>query len=186
MIIQTFDHVTAALQYVADVLACVGPLARNAVVFDIDDTILASDTGAPDPAVALFWSLCGTLRLRRFIVTARPDSVLPDGDTNRAVTVAELHSHGIRHWDGLFLMPEHEFAQCDGDASAFKHRARRHIVDHYNEGVPLVLTIGDQWGDVARTTSGVPRKWRRLDSAGIHVGFFDDTAVLGIKLPREP
>lgn len=183
MILQHFPDAAAALRFFADFLACLDRPA-GAVVFDIDDTMLASDTGDPDPTITLFWALCGTLRLRRFIVTARPDATLPDGDSNQAVTVAELHAHGIRDWDGLFLMPEPEFQRCDGDASAFKLRARRHIVQHYNGGAPLLLTIGDQWSDLALTTAGVPRKWRRCDTTGIHAGFFDDTAVLGIKLPR--
>ena len=185
MIIQEFQSECAALQFVADFLDCIDtPLHDNAVIFDIDDTILASTTGQPNPTIALFWSMCGTLHLKRFIVTARPDTELENGERNLAVTVDDLHQNGIREWDGLFLMPMDEWERCDGDASAYKHRVRKHIIKTHNGGVPLLLTIGDQWSDLVLTTNLAGRKWEKLDTQGIHVGFFDDTAVLGIKLPR--
>lgn len=175
MILKRFSTDVAALQFVAGFLACVGPLHTHAVVFDIDDTMIHAADGAPNPALTLFWALCGTLGLRRYIVTARPNVTLPSGEENQAVTVAELHAHGIRGWDALFLMPEREFQQCDGDAGHYKRRVRKNIVHDLNGGVPALLNIGDQWSDMAAAR-------RPARDGSIAVGFFDDTAVLGIKL----
>lgn len=196
-VLAAFDTPPRALDFVAEVLECTladGAGAPLAAVFDIDDTMLM-DPGAqpadanggeakpPDvhAAVKLFWDLCGTLGMRRYIVTARPDMALHDGDTNEAFTVRELIRAGIDRWDALFMMPYAEYKQCRGNAAPYKERVRRLIVARHNEGHPVVITIGDQWGDV--TSADCTSLAADHDPAHTLVGFFDDTAVLGVKLP---
>lgn len=196
-VLAAFDTPPRALDFVAEVLECTladGAGVPLAAVFDIDDTMLM-DPGAqpadanggeakpPDvhAAVKLFWDLCGTLGMRRYIVTARPDMALHDGDTNEAFTVRELIRAGIDRWDALFMMPYAEYKQCRGNAAPYKERVRRLIVARHNEGHPVVITIGDQWGDV--TSADCTSLAADHDPAHTLVGFFDDTAVLGVKLP---
>ena len=183
-----------------------GSMAFGAV-FDIDDTMLmddkssvggnsraVSDTGENlelpgetlelpgetlEPAVTLLWRLCGELGMRRYIVTARPAMALSGGDTNEAYTIRQLRAAGITGWDALYMMPYREYKRCRGDASAYKERARRDIMARHNDGLPLVVNIGDQWGDMGH---GLEDILGAPDDA-ILVGYFDDTAVVGVKLP---
>lgn len=193
-ILASFDNTASALDFVADFLECLlthnGRTAFGAV-FDIDDTMLMDDgkaveseTSAIEPAVTLLWRLCGELNMRRYIVTARPAMALSGGDTNEAYTIRQLKGAGITGWDALYMMPYQEYKRCRGDASAYKERARRDIIARHNDGLPLLVNIGDQWGDMAAT--------HHLQQRGIVgaapddallVGFFDDTAVVGVKLP---
>jgi hypothetical protein len=209
-VLAAFDTPARALDFVAEVLECTlaGVDTPLAAVFDIDDTMLMdpgeaakpgkpNEPGKPDGAqpnepanpkeaqvhtpVKLFWDLCGTLGMRRYIVTARPEMALGQGDTNEAFTVRELTRAGIDRWDGLFMMPYTEYKQCRGNAAAYKERVRRLIVARHNEGHPALITIGDQWGDV--TAADCEALAASHDPEQTLVGFFDDTAVLGVKLP---
>jgi len=157
-------------------------LSGHAVVFDIDDTMINSECGKVDPPIKLFWNMCGLLDLDRYIVTARPDE-----PKNRELAIAELEQNGITHWKALYMMPLSAYKKCQKATTNcdirkivghYKLQARQHIITNSTNKTPLLLNIGDQWGDM--TVNSVRFKGTQT---GIHVGFFDNTSVLGVKLP---
>jgi len=188
-VLAAFDTAPQALQFLAHILECavdtpgMGDLAAQAAVFDIDDTMLFSQNGDDkvNEAIKLFWEMCGSLGMKRYIVTARPHMKLYGSVTNESNTVQELLEHGITDWDGLFLMPYSEYQACQGNAGPYKERVRRKIMSQYNDGKPALVTVGDQWGDMCADTAQLKKQH---PSNQVLVGFFDDTAVLGIKLPN--
>ena len=66
-----------------------------------------------------------------------------------------------------------------GNAAPYKERVRRRIQD-LNDGRPVLVNIGDQWGDMTVD-------WKQLNrqhgNDQVCVGYYDDTAVVGVKLP---
>lgn len=183
MLIRAFDTECQALDAVTGFLQELQDTGRSLegrrVTFDIDDTIIAAISEDPNPPLRMFWRACGLLGLERYIVTARPEVALEDGCTNRNATVQELASHGFGDYRGLYLMPP----GC-GCVSGYKQRARQAIVDDARE--PLLLNIGDQWTDMALLADSELRRpfGRRYKSGKTYVGAFDDTSVLGVKLPE--
>lgn len=155
-------------------------LEGRAVVFDIDDTLIHALSADPSSPLRLFWRTCGLLGLHRYIVTARPEVALDEGCTNRGATVEELATHGLGDFVGLYLMPKDE-----ASPAVYKARARQAIVAA--TGAPLLLNIGDQWSDMALLADCELRRpfGLRYKPGKTYVGGFDDTAVLGIKLPEQ-
>jgi hypothetical protein len=182
-VIASFDTIAAALLFLSDFFEC----ATNSIqtsslgaVFDIDDTMLSSYDSTTIQPVKLLWDLCGRLGLKRYIVTARPEMALSDGETNESFTITELQAHGIDGWDQLYMMPYREYKRCRGNAAPYKERVRRRIKEQENDGQPLLVNIGDQWGDM---TIDPERLYKRHGNDQVCVGYFDDTAVVGVKLP---
>jgi hypothetical protein len=183
-----FDNVCDALDVATKFLAqCKADgmdLSSHAVVFDIDDTLSKACDEQHNPPLKLFWAMCGALGLHRHIITARPDGTLSNGICNRAATVSHLQSCGMADYDSMYLMPQCEFKTCRGNASAYKHAVRRQIIQAGKSG-PLLLNVGDQWGDMAELTDRQYAARRRdYDSTATYLCGLDDTYVLGIKLPE--
>lgn len=181
-VIASFNTVAAALLFLSDFLECAidnlkaSPLGA---VFDIDDTMLSSTDSSVIEPVKLLWQLCGRLGLKRYIVTARPEMQLSEGDTNESFTIRELEGHGIQGWDRLYMMPYREYKRCRGNAAPYKERIRRRIRED-NDDQPVLVNIGDQWGDM---TIDAERLHIRYGNDQVCVGYFDNTAVVGVKLP---
>jgi hypothetical protein len=181
-VIASFDTIAAALLFLSDFLECAIDSLRaspSGAVFDIDDTMLSSYDSSVIQPVKLLWELCGRLGLKRYIVTARPEMALSEGETNESFTISELQRHGIDGWDQLYMMPYGEYKRCRGNAAPYKERVRRRIND-LNDGRPVLVNIGDQWGDM---TVDWQHLNRRHGNDQVCVGYYDDTAVVGIKLP---
>jgi len=97
---------------------------RDAVMFDIDDTLIRTDGSQINEMITLL-SLCKTMKYTTVIITARP----PD-DQNIANTRQQLTENGI-HSDKLVFASASE-----------KTRAKQML------GYNFILSVGDQWTDL--------------------------------------
>lgn len=106
----------------------------QAVVFDIDDTLINSDTGEIMPKTFSLFQYCVTRGYRVYIITARawtPDAV--------NFTLNQLRSLGIKGFQSIAFRPPDYF-----DIPKFKEDARKSIPQE------VVMSIGDQRWDVGR------------------------------------
>ncbi len=107
-------------------------------VFDIDDTLLRNDSSIIQEVFMLYERL-RQLGARLFLVTARKS-------TMHAFTVKELKGAGIVfEEDRLFICPD-EFRTSMPKVSEWKALMRRNIAMRH--GAPIMLSVGDQWGDM--------------------------------------
>ena len=111
------------------------PFNRDqAVVFDIDDTLINSDTGEIMPKVFSLYRYCVMKGYHVYIITARantPDAV--------AFTLNQLRSRGIIGFRSIaFRAPD------DWDIPRFKMEARRSIPQK------VMMSVGDQDWDIGR------------------------------------
>ena len=98
------------------------------VVFDIDDTLIDSNTEQAIPAVLRVYRLCKTLGFRRMIVTARPDIPM-----SRMQTRATLRAAKIDEYDALYMMPHKDYTKGTPElVSKYKRNARTHIASRYD------------------------------------------------------
>ncbi len=108
------------------------------VVFDIDDTLLRSDSSHVHEVVKLYNRL-RDLGAKVHLVTARASSMYN-------YTVAELKRMKITGYvHPVMLCPEHARKNMV-TVSEWKSIARQSIAN-YN-GAPITLTVGDQWSDM--------------------------------------
>lgn len=112
------------------------------VVFDIDDTLLRDRATyfVLNPAVVQLHRLLVELGAEVYLVTARSN----DAETKKW-TVGQLAAMGIGGYAGLFLAPNSRRKSMT-DVSRWKMEKRRDI--GRAAGAPVVLTVGDQWGDM--------------------------------------
>lgn len=101
---------------------------RDAVMFDIDDTLIDVDTRQTNQPIVDLLFYCKNLGYKVIIITARPY-------TKRAVenTKVELRQHRI-FWDGLLFTPAED--------KGFIKR---------NMGYRFVLSVGDRMTDVTES-----------------------------------
>lgn len=78
-------------------------MSDDAVMFDIDDTLINSNCGKPIKWVVDIFHLCKKLGYITIIITARPDS-----DENKRYTKNELSKCGIEADLLLFALPENK------------------------------------------------------------------------------
>lgn len=117
-------------------------LERPLVVFDIDATLVTDDSRPIDATVRLFRKLRAH-GARLVLITARHPNM-------RAETERELRGIGLDGWDELLISPQS--ARTDMAAvGAWKQLARRQVAIRH--GVPVALTIGDQWTDIVAVDS---------------------------------
>lgn len=115
------------------------------VVFDIDSTLLreaeaeGKDATPIAPIISLFTKL-QTLGGRIALVTARLDE--PD---MRRETETTLRRLGIDNWHSLHLAPEAARRNM-ALVSRWKHGKRGELARLLQQ--PVVLSVGDQWGDL--------------------------------------
>ena len=113
------------------------------VVFDIDDTLLRSDSSHVTEVVKLYNRL-KALGAKVHLVTARSSSMY-------AYTVAELkRMHIVGYEHPVMLCPEHA-RKSMVTVSEWKSLARQNIANH--TGAPITLTVGDQWSDMIQIQS---------------------------------
>jgi hypothetical protein len=115
---------------------------KLAVVFDIDDTLIRdrSPRFVLNPTVVQLHERLVELGAHVHLVTARAN----DAET-LAWTRDQLKEMGIRGYTGLHLAPESRRGSMT-DVSHWKMETRRSIARKV--GAPIVLTVGDQWGDM--------------------------------------
>ena len=135
------------------------------VVCDIDDT-LVMDREEPLISKAVV-ALCNELRHRHckiHLVTARSPSLTHD-------TEVLLRSTGLNGYDSLYFAPDSRRTSLLAAAS-WKFEIRSKIARE--SGGPILLSIGDQWGDLLRL------------SGESHIDTLDDLGnpVLPFKLVR--
>ena len=107
---------------------------NQAVVFDIDDTLINSDTEEIIPKTFSLFQYCVTRGYRVYIITARawtPGAV--------KFTLNQLRSLGITGFQSIAFRPPNYF-----DVPKFKEDARKSIPQK------IVMSIGDQKWDVGR------------------------------------
>jgi predicted secreted acid phosphatase len=115
------------------------PRSPLAIVFDIDDTVLA---GWPQkkikPVLDLYRMAQRELNYTIFFVTARLDEAGAEESTRK-----QLHREGFRDFKDLFLMPKTYLDHPN--FSMFKFQMRKKISDR---GYYIVLNMGDTWHDL--------------------------------------
>jgi predicted secreted acid phosphatase len=142
------------------------------VVLDIDGTVLKNYDESSRRTLAKcqvpfrsFVNACNKAQIGIFIVTARPD--FPD---NRQWTENQLDQCDIRPLVATYMRPE------SMDTGEYKRLARDKIRD---KGYTILLSIGDQFQDLAFTTRP------DLDDNTFLVGNLGDDGSYAIKLPSE-
>jgi len=132
-------------------------VARPAIVFDIDDTVLSNYTVRKDATfgfVQARWTkwaetdpapaIEGSLALYRhalargvavFFITGRPEPL-------RAATERQLRAGDLDRWTGLYLKPAD---YNEPSIVPYKSGVRRKITE---EGYHILVNIGDQWSDL--------------------------------------
>lgn len=134
------DDDEGVFQQIAAHLAEATPVHRPLAVFDIDDTVLISES---QRANALVLRIMHELLLPRHIslayVTARRD-----GPVSRMWARQQLHMLGAPAGVALHLMPRDQYATTMEGVRAFKHDCRAALE---KDGYSIVLNVGDQWTD---------------------------------------
>lgn len=116
-----------------------------AVVFDIDATLLhdTDDVKTPARPIPSMVNLLNRLQsdgASIALVTARLDDASMRRDTE-----STLKTLGISGWKHLHLAPESARVNMAA-VSHWKHKTRKEIAK--KERGPIVLSVGDQWGDL--------------------------------------
>jgi len=96
----------------------------DAVMFDIDDTLLKTD-GTPIPEMISLFHICESMGYQTVIITARPH-----GDENVNYTIEQLKMNGITANKLIFSKPEH------------KTYVKQVL------GLHFLLSVGDQYTDL--------------------------------------
>ena len=113
------------------------PFDKNqAVVFDIDDTLIHSGTHEIITDVFNIYQYCVNKGYHIHIITARAAN-------NKTVqlTLLQLHFLNIKKYETISFRPI-----FDLNVYKFKLDARKKIKDKYNQNV--VMSIGDMWWDI--------------------------------------
>lgn len=101
----------------------------DAVMFDIDDTLINVKTGKVIPHVKKLLDTCKNIGYRIVIITARPGNA-----HSREYTKAELLKHNIRY---NFL------GFCEAQS---KTKLKQQLMNDY--GWHFALSVGDMWTDL--------------------------------------
>lgn len=109
------------------------------VVFDIDDTLVRSDSKPLTEVVKLYKDLAA-MQAKIYLVTARHPSM-------RKETITELESIGItsNDYEKLLITPS-QYRTDMKKVGEWKFFARQSIAIQH--GAPIALTVGDQWTDM--------------------------------------
>lgn len=105
---------------------------KQAVVFDIDDTLIHSQTHAPIPSTAQLYKYCREKGYHIYIITARPFT-----PQNAQITQHQLHHHGFHGYKKIFFRHPTEM-----QVALYKQNARQSIPEQ------VVMSVGDQPGDM--------------------------------------
>jgi len=106
--------------------------SNQAIVFDIDDTLISSKNGQLIPNIFDFYNYCINRGYKVYIITARAGTI-----KNMEITIQQLRSLGIANYKRLYFRKP-----LDLQVARSKKLARKHIPH------PIVLSIGDQPGDI--------------------------------------
>ena len=106
--------------------------SNQAIVFDIDDTLISSKNGQLIPNIFDFYNYCINRGYKVYIITARAGTI-----KNMEITIQQLRSLGIANYKRLYFRKP-----FDLQVARSKKLARKHIPH------PIVLSIGDQPGDI--------------------------------------
>ena len=104
---------------------------NQAIVFDIDDTLIHSRTHAPIASTAQLYKYCRAKGYHIYIITARP--FFP---RNAHITAQQLHQHGFGGYKKIFFRHPNEMR-----VALYKQNARKSIPEK------VIMSIGDQPGD---------------------------------------
>jgi FMN phosphatase YigB (HAD superfamily) len=86
---------------IAEILSEREVLSNDAVMFDIDDTLIDSRTGEPIKDVVNALNYCKDLNYKIIIITARPN-------TMESIIFTRLQLKNLNiYYDGLYFMPSH-------------------------------------------------------------------------------
>lgn len=105
---------------------------NQAVVFDIDDTLISSKTNNIIPHVFNFYNYCINRGYNVYIITARAGTI-----KNMNATIQQLHNLNITKYKRLYFRKP-----LDLQIARSKKLARKHIPHD------IILSIGDQPGDI--------------------------------------
>jgi predicted HAD superfamily phosphohydrolase YqeG len=107
---------------------------NQAVVFDIDDTLITSDTHQPMPKTLSLFKYCVNRGYNVYIITAR-------ARTNEAIkfTLQQLSSHGITGFRSIAFRNPNDF-----NIPKFKEDARKSIPQ------TVIMSVGDQPWDIGK------------------------------------
>ena len=100
---------------------------NDAVMFDIDDTLIYYDT-EPNTHIIDLLNISKVLGYKVILITARPDF-----EDNRQITENELKKHNI-YFDLLFYT---------------NHRNKQNIKEQLSS--TFVLSVGDMWSDLTNS-----------------------------------
>lgn len=112
------------------------------IVFDIDDTLVASGDTLIAPVVRLFKKYARSHPV--YICTARPDGIDSEEATRRM-----LAEYGIGGWCRIYFLDEHTWKHgSSDDVAEYKWRVRQTIQKMHPHS-PVLLRVGDMWWDAA-------------------------------------
>jgi hypothetical protein len=144
------------------------------VAFDIDDTLIFDDNrGSPNIQVKHLLDVAKAYGCKIHLITAREKSV----DVSRW-TRQELRRQGIPY-DTLSLAPKEKRKNM---ATISKWKATER-----SKWVPMLLTVGDQWGDIITIQSELDidildHEYATADSPWLLVMPNDGKSIYGLKL----
>ena len=106
--------------------------SNQAIVFDIDDTLISSRDGQLILNIFDFYNYCINRGYSVYIITARSGTI-----KNMEITIQQLQSLGIANYKRLYFRKP-----FDMRVARSKKLARKHIPHS------IILSIGDQPGDI--------------------------------------
>ena len=115
-----------------DVLEKIPFSPNQAIIFDIDDTLIDSRTHRIIPKVFELYQYCKNRGYNIYIITARPR--IPYGIR---LTFHQLHTLGINGFKNIAFRPPLEL-----DVPSYKLQARKAITDN------VIMSIGDKRWDI--------------------------------------
>lgn len=107
---------------------------KNIVIFDIDDTLICSQTRQPIPHVIDFFNYLDHFKVNKVLITARtahPEVI--------QYTLNQLKELKITGYSKIFFRPSHQL-----DIAHFKKMSRKALVE---EGYIPLMSIGDMYWD---------------------------------------
>jgi predicted secreted acid phosphatase len=125
---------SAYLDHIKQSLRSYVPAENDAVVFDIDDTLIDQKTKQVIQPVYDFYTFLKE-RMIIFIITARPDL-----DKTIEYTKNELTKHNIREYKSIYFRKV-----SNTDIRRYKLYARKDILD---KGYNILISIGDKEWDI--------------------------------------
>jgi hypothetical protein len=112
----------------------IDPALNSVIVYDIDDTLIHSNTGQPKTDIVEVYHESVKMNFTPVIITARPGT-----EKNIEITMNQLKNIGI-HSPLVYFRPENKW-----DVSRFKLLARKNI---HERGYIVEASIGDMHWDI--------------------------------------